>query len=238
MKKLIALLLCILCLSFCACGTQPQKVSPIEDFQYEFVDGCAIITGYTGTDFDIVIPSSIEGRSVTVIAEEAFKKYDLKSVVIPYGVVEIGEKAFYGCACLEHISLPDTIQKLDDSTFKETLWYEKQSDDSILYIDNICIGKKGSAGKNIIIKDGTKSIVDKAFYDYAHSSASTYSSIYIPESVEYIGSMLGYYRDPYYKSSNIVLFPWKLIDGFIITGKPGSAAETYAKENDITFLAK
>ena len=61
-------------------------------------DGTVTITRYSGTDTDIVIPKSIDGKMVTSIGWSAFLGCsDLTSITIPEGVTSIESFAFYDC---------------------------------------------------------------------------------------------------------------------------------------------
>lgn len=121
MKKVFVVTLAvILILALCACGSnevEESTNSPIEDFEYELKDGVAIIVGYTGTDMDIIIPSEVANRPVTIIAQDAFKEYDMKSIVIPESVVRIEGYAFYGCKLLEKVTLPSKLEYLGGAAF-------------------------------------------------------------------------------------------------------------------------
>ncbi len=243
MKKIIsAILIVTLVVCLCACGS--PKSSPIEDFEYEFEDGTAIITGYIGTDLDIVIPNMIEDRPVTVIGSKAFEGYDLKSVVIPEGVVELENEAFDWCECLENITVPDTLQRVGSNAFNETLW-ENNQPDGVLYINNVVVGYKGELPENVTIKNGTVSIVDHALQDEDSSSYNTYDyeyngsgykSIHIPTSVEYIGEKAVGYISYYSRFGGG--FTSSDIPQFKIYGKNGSAAEIFANENGFDFIAE
>lgn len=201
MKKFFCVVLSlILVISLCACGS--PKSSPVEDFEYEFEEGEAIITGYIGTDLEIVIPSEIEGRPVTEIRynsdkeKGAFKEYDMTSIIIPEGVEYINDYAFDGCSMLENISLPDSFKGFYHGTdpyrgstdsaiwaLRDTKWLNNQPDGP-LYIDNVFLGIKGENfnSSTVELKKGTISIVSQAFYDQENIT-----EVIIPNSVKYIG---------------------------------------------------
>lgn len=198
MKKFLSLILIIiLCCSFSACSSPAS--SPIEDFEYELKDGEATIIGYTGTDLEIVVPDTIEGRPVIYIGynedekKGTFEGYDMTSVVIPDGVKFISEYAFKDCKMLENISLPDTLKgfyyneksKYPTSAIsglEYTKWYQNQSD-GIMYIDNVCLGTKGDLNTNEVeIKNGTATILG-----YAFDHQDNITNVIIPNSVKYIG---------------------------------------------------
>lgn len=98
----------------CACGRQE---SPVEDFEYTIVDGEVIITGYTGSEREIVIPAKIADREVTKIGEYAFEGYDMVKVEFPDSLREIGEGAFYRCKCLIAVSIPESVEVIGDGAF-------------------------------------------------------------------------------------------------------------------------
>ena len=245
-------------------GCYYQKVTPAEDFTYEFIDGEVMITGYTGSELDIVIPEMIEKRTVTIIGEEAFKGYDMNSIILPKTLVTVKKDAFYGCKklkeivfpesvtevfgeyCLsdcenlESIHLPDTL-KTFECELRGTPWYENQPD-GVIYIDNVCFGFKGEDYPDSLeIKSGTKSII-RLFQGFVSDvpriekrTGMNFTDIYIPESVENIApKSVGYYTKQQW---NYGIVSGQLVNhDFTIHGKTGTCAETYAKDNNITFL--
>lgn len=60
----------------------PNEVQAVvSDFTYEVLpDNTIKITGYTGTDTNLVLPDEIDGLPVTVIGAKAFQKYHLQSL--------------------------------------------------------------------------------------------------------------------------------------------------------------
>jgi hypothetical protein len=89
------------------------------DVAWQF--GCIEITGYNGTDTNVVIPSTIRHWSVTSIGEDAFweggakggghnrNRVGLTSVTIPNSVTSIGRYAFNGNP-LNTVTLPANIE--------------------------------------------------------------------------------------------------------------------------------
>ncbi len=81
------------------------------EYTYDIFMGKAAISGYTGTDTHLVIPSEIDGYPVTMISGNAFKENaELVSVTIPEGVTSIGERAFESCTQLTTVNVPDTLK--------------------------------------------------------------------------------------------------------------------------------
>lgn len=89
-----------------------SPTSAVADFTYtvtyDLVEcGSVIITGYTGGDTVVVIPDTVEGMSVTHIAEGAFAdKTFIEAISIPNTVGVIGKGAFKGCKGLESMRTP------------------------------------------------------------------------------------------------------------------------------------
>lgn len=86
-------------------------------FLYEIKDGKAIITGYTGKETDIVIPSKIDGYAVERIGESAFSKSKLTSVIISEGIRKIDWFAFYTVPSLVSITLPTSVEEIGYAAF-------------------------------------------------------------------------------------------------------------------------
>jgi len=81
-------------------------------------DGAAEITGYSGSEAELVIPSMIDGHKVTSIGKEAFYGFDsLTSVIIPDSVTSIGEAAFIWCSSLTSVAIPDSVAFIGDWAF-------------------------------------------------------------------------------------------------------------------------
>lgn len=77
------------------------------DFTYTTnSDNTITITDYTGSGGAVVIPSAIDGKTVTGIGDSAFQEStNLTSITIPAGIASIGDGAFSACASLTAINV-------------------------------------------------------------------------------------------------------------------------------------
>lgn len=98
-------------------ATTTSTSLPESIFTYKLIDGKAIITGFTGKDEHIVIPSMVDGFEVYSISSNAFEGYRFKSVIISEGVEEIDWFAFYNCVSLSAITIPKSVKKIGHSAF-------------------------------------------------------------------------------------------------------------------------
>lgn len=170
----------------------------------------ATLTKYTGTDKEVVIPSSIDGypvvgisslfsgnttiESVTIpntvltIGGSSFRNASgLKTVVIPASVTKIDSSAFYGCTALASIKLPDSLQSIGSSAFTGC-----NSMESITIPASVTSINDGafSSVKKIIFADGMVTIPANAC-----RNASALESVVIPSTVTAIGNYAFYNCD-------------------------------------------
>ena len=99
------------------CGeTKVESTSP---FTYTVNDGKATITGLRDKTVTVAeIPETIDGYTVTAIADNAFAfEKEITKVVIPNTVTTIGEKAFYNCWALAEVKLGDAVVSIGDDAF-------------------------------------------------------------------------------------------------------------------------
>ncbi len=90
------------------------------DVKYRLMsDGNVEICGYTKAQSSITIPSEIDGRKVTKIADGAFENCTaLKNLLNWADLTYIGANAFKGCTGLKDISIPGETTFIGESAFE------------------------------------------------------------------------------------------------------------------------
>jgi len=80
--------------------------NPSSDFTYSTNGSVVTITGYTGSDSEVVIPDTIDGLPVVNLGDSAFARCAvLAAVTIPNTVTSIGPCAFNSCTSLTAIEV-------------------------------------------------------------------------------------------------------------------------------------
>ena len=148
----------------------------------------------------------------------------LTSVSISNNVTSIGSNAFYNCSSLTSVNLPANLTSIDQSAFYGCSGLTSINIPAGVTSINSSAFSGCSNLTSVTISTGVTSIGFHAFYN-----CNNLTSITIPASVTDIGTgAFGFLHDK--ENSSDVKVP-----NFIIYGESGSAAETYAKENELTF---
>lgn len=81
-----------------------QKAYSSGHFYYEPHEGYVSITGYSGKETKVTIPSSITGKPVSEICGGAFDGCStIRTIVVPDTVLFVADNSFTGCRTLENI---------------------------------------------------------------------------------------------------------------------------------------
>lgn len=101
---------------------QPTDRVPVieetADFEYEVIDGSAVITKYTGSSKDVEVPGEIDGAPVEKIGFYAFEaKFLVETITLPESVTCIDEYAFMDCSSLKSINIPDAVTAIERGAF-------------------------------------------------------------------------------------------------------------------------
>ena len=215
-----------------------------------FINGNEItISYYYGTDRKIEIPSEIDGKSVTRIADHAFESLDLTDVIIPNSVISIGNYTFAECVYLENIKIPSSVTSIGDTAFWRCRCLKniKVSENNKTFMDedgvllskdktNLICYPEGKRENIYSIPNSVKNIGIGAFRNNLYLR-----NIIIPNSVENIGS------SAFNNCSNLtdITIPnsveyieksaFEYCNNLTISGYKNSYVENYAKEKSIPF---
>jgi hypothetical protein len=176
MRKFLIGALSLLTVSLCAAGLvacgggssdsgkeeeKEETTTPLE-LKYELnSDGNSYkVTGInSGTDTNLVIPSTYNQLPVTAIAQYAFASENITTVTIPNSITEIWEGAFNNSK-ITSVTIPDSVTTIRSATFK------------------YC-----RALTSVTLSSTVTVIASEAFYD-----AEELTSITIPDTTTQIGS--------------------------------------------------
>lgn len=79
----------------------------------ELDNGTLAIKGYAGFDKIFTVPSEINGKKITKIADRTFSYCDsITNITISDGVTSIGSRAFWDCTSLTGITIPDSVTSI------------------------------------------------------------------------------------------------------------------------------
>ena len=169
-----------------------------------------LVSGYSGMESEVVIPSSYELLPVTgikayafngnqvikkvtlpetieIIEQNAFSNSSISEINIPLSVTTIKDAAFYYCENLKSVTLPKTIKTIGAYAFyNTTLVYTDKTDISSwnkgAFDDNLVYIHTGLDLDKIIKKDSFEYYVDQtaSILNYIGSS----NSVIIPNEIE------------------------------------------------------
>ena len=198
--------------------SQDLVESSIQDFIYEIRDREATIIKYRGSDSQVIIPSEIDGATVTYIAEDAFyqctnleaveipesvvgigagafSETNLQEITIPASVVTIGAEAFCYCRNLKEVKLLDGVKEIGRAAFAETA-----IEDIILPDSVIVVGDYAFSNCTQLISATLPNNLEKVA-DYMFGGCTKLQRTTIPGSVLVIGEFA--FEKTYFRNINI-----------------------------------
>lgn len=179
------------------------------DWSYELLeDGSASVTGYTGSEVNLVIPAEVDGHRVVCIGEGAFldnKKLEAVKfpdtlqrigseafractgirgdLTIPDSVTEIGESAFWCCHIDGELVLPKNLKQIETSTFFNCRFTgDLNIPKGVQWIGDSAFYENRFTGE-LIIPENVEKIEQNAFYHNRFTG-----DLVLPPSVKQIGS--------------------------------------------------
>lgn len=199
-------------------------------------DGTVTITNYIGNNNNIIIPDTIDGKEVSVIANSTFNSDNITSIIIPGSVIEIGSNAFYDCDKLETVTFTDdgleaigndsfnSCKNLQEFTFPTTL---ETVGDTAFSNTNL---------ENVLIPTSVEKWGERVFYN------STINTVTVEDGVTKLG--LGMFNFCKIDTIDIPSSVTKINDAFYETEiksfvcQQGSTAYKYAVKNNFKITYK
>ena len=243
-----------------AAESQESVSATYGDFEYTLEDDyTCTITKYNGSAANVTIPSTIYGYKVSALSDTAFlSNKNIRSVIIPNGVLRIGALCFDSCTNLQEITIPDSVMHIVRSG-------DAGSGGFLQFCDNL---------KEITLGSGLENFFDTYDLNGSHSfecidiskNNKYYCSIdgvafskdkkkllkyppakkdeiyTIPDTVSKLSMPMGFTLNENLKA---VIIPKSVKEISLYTfgtslnsiyGYKGTVAETYAKENGFKFI--
>ncbi len=186
MKRIISLLIAVLMVvsvlfavpftAYAKDSQVAQSCAISSDFEYTVLpDGTAQITDYFGFNKEVIIPSVVDGYTVTSIGERAFF-YEPWPAPASVGIAQTGVSR---CVEITEVTIPDTVTSIEDYAF---IWCKNLVGviipDSVKSIGGMAFAYCDSLSY-LVIGNSLQSIGTNAF-----SSCVSLESIYVNENNE------------------------------------------------------
>lgn len=179
--------------------------------------------GCTGMQ-SVVLPKGIEELGHFMDFYGVFQDCGIKSVTIPKSVTKIGDNAFYGCKYLTTLTIPDGVTEIGSFAFCNCSGLTSIVLPAKLTAINRNVFYGCSSLTDVVIPDGVKRIEMEAFL-----SCTSLGSVVIPSSVTSIGQHA-------FEQYSFEKRQYSALRNLVLTVAPGSYAETWCKENGLSFV--
>lgn len=156
-------------------------------FDYVPVNNEFSISGYKGTDVDIVIPAKVfdgvNSANVTKIDDNAFKNYYLESITMSNTITEIGDNAFYNCTSLNTITFPNGLEVIGDNAF-----YACGQLTNVVIPNSVTSIGKNAFKNNYLLTSISLPNYLQSIDDSTFENCQSLTSIELPNTVTHLGA--------------------------------------------------
>jgi len=205
------------------------------DFEYSTSGGVITITSYTGTDKNVVIPSTINGLRVKKVEMGCFWSSSVTSVTFSEGIEEIVPGFAIDCRNLKTISLPSTARFILPEDVSNFLGLVQQGyltsisvadnnpylcmRDNILYADNMSIllyALNGFDQTVLTVPEGVETIYASSLdtFSYTDASGIAIEKMILPSTLKAIYDFTPMLREITVDPNNTVFYS---VDGVLYT---------------------
>ena len=199
-KAAVYLLLAVFCLAILPAAAEEKMILESGEYRYRVLeDQTAEIVQYTGRGYNVVIPETLDGLTVTSIGKEAFyHNVFQETLVIPDTVRHIGDGAF-GLCDIANVTLPGSVTSMDGNPFgfceRMESFTVSEDNPEFYLLEGVLCSRTDKAlvyypvrdkeeGEAYSIPEGTERIRKWAF-----GGCDQLTAVHIPDTVVFIGEM-------------------------------------------------
>ena len=178
--------------------TLANRIFPIgyeapEEMPLPYVIEDGVITAYTGSETEVVIPATyslssagqaVEGSDYTIteIGEEVFKKSTIETIDMSNSsILKLGNSCFYGALSLKTVILSNCLTTIGNGCFYETAIETIDMPDSVVEIDDFAFFWC-SALNSVTLSNSLESLPRSCF-----GMCSSLTTIVLPETISSLG---------------------------------------------------
>ena len=170
MASLLAL--CLLCSALLGCtgGMAPAFTLPTRELAGEEVysfgsysyqlydDDTVLLIDYTGSEPNVVIPETIDGKTVVAIGNSTFlQNTSIQSLKLNKSLEIIGAYAFCACTSLTDVTMGNKVWSVGEFAFEETPWLAGKTEDFVVVGDGVLLKYQG-VSNDVAIPENVKHI--------------------------------------------------------------------------------
>lgn len=167
----VLLVAAILCGALAGCGnirapfTLPTRAVVGEEtytfgsYTYQlYDDGTVRLLSYSGSESNVTVPDTIDGKTVVAIGNSAFFGNEaIQSVKLNKSLEIIEAYAFCTCTSLTNVTFGDRVWSIGEFAFEQTPWLVGQSDEFVIVGDGVLLLYQGESG-DVKVPAGVKHI--------------------------------------------------------------------------------
>ena len=160
--------------------------SPAEDFYCTENEDGTLTVRYKGNNAHVVVPSAIDGKTVTAIGDKGFhyKADILQTVVLPDTLTKIGAGAFLECEKLTEINLPKSLTSIGTQAFSRCASLKHVDIPAHAFDNGDCSEAFAHSGlETVTLAEGIQAIPASCFHGTA------IREITLPSSIRILGFM-------------------------------------------------
>ena len=140
------------------------------------------VTGYSGASQQVYVPDLYNGIEITRIGEGAFRDSEVRSILLPAGIAQVDDYAFYGCRYLTAVNLTENVSSVGAYAFADARRLVSYGTLAVSALpEGIFLGC--SQLDTVELPEGLTSVGDLAFAD-----CTSLVSLTLPEGVTSVGS--------------------------------------------------